>query len=234
MKSLYPTFFKTTTILTALMASTSVMAIEQGDILISARLLNITPDVGSNQVMSGGAPLAAPAGIDVDDGYSLGVDITYMVTNNFGVELMLDTSSKHDIQGTGNLAGVTVGDVTVLPPSIIALWHFMPSNNIRPYVGAGINYTMFFSESTTSQFTERLDTVVPGTTSTGLSVDDTFGVIVQAGVDVDINKDWYASFDAKYLDLDTTATVQRNGVDTATVDFDLNPLILGVGIGKRF
>ncbi len=224
-----------TAVLSALLVSTPLMAIEEGDILINARILNISPDVGSNQVMAGGAPLAAPAGIDVDDAYTLGVDITYMVTDNFGVELMLDTSSKHDIKGTGNLAGVDVGDVTVLPPSVIAVWHFMPANNIRPYVGAGINYTMFFSESTTSQFTSTIDAVAgPGVTSTGLSVDDTLSIVIQAGVDVDINKDWYVSFDAKYLDLDTTATVQVNGVDTATVDFDLNPLVLGVGVGTRF
>jgi len=235
MKSQCVKLFKTTTILSALLASTPLMAIDQGDILINARLLNIAPDVGSNQVMAGGAPLAAPAGIDVDDAYSLGVDITYMVTKNFGVELMLDTSSKHDITGTGNLAGVSVGDVTVLPPSVIAVWHFMPSNNVRPYVGAGLNYTMFFSESTTGQFTSTIDAVAgPGVTSTGLDVDDTLSVIVQAGVDIDINKDWYVSLDAKYIDMDTTATVQVNGTDTATVDFDLNPLILGVGVGTRF
>lgn len=225
----------TTAILSALFASTPLMAVEKGDYLVSARILNISPDVGSNQVMAGGSPLAAPAGIDVDSEYSLGVDITYMVTNNFGVELMLDTSSKHDITGTGNLSGVNIGDVTVLPPSLIALWHFMPNNNIRPYVGAGINYTLFFSESTTSEFTGTMDAVVgPGVTSTGLSVDDTFGLVAQVGVDIDINKDWFVTLDAKYVDLDTTATVQVNGADAATVDFDLNPLVLGVGVGTSF
>jgi len=236
MKNQYVTLFKTTTVLSTLIASTSVIAIGQDDILINARILNITPDVGGNQVITtAGAPLAAPAGIDVDDGYSLGVDITYMVTDNFGVELMLDTTSKHDVQGTGNLAGVSVGEVTVLPPSVIGVWHFTPASNIRPYVGAGLNYTMFLSEKTTAQFTSTMDSVVgPGVTSTGVSVDDTLSIVIQAGVDIDINQDWYVSLDAKYIDLNTTATVQVNGADAATVDFDLNPLVLGVGVGTRF
>lgn len=235
MKTPYLKFFKTTAILSALFASTPSMAIEQGNVLINARLLNIAPDVSSNQVMASGAALAPPAGIDVDDGYSLGVDITYMVNDNFGVELMLDTSSKHDIKGTGNLAGVSVGEVTVLPPSLIAVWHFMPKNNIRPYAGAGLNYTMFFSESTTGQFTNTMDAVAgPGVNSTDVSVDDALSLIAQVGVDIDINKDWYVSFDAKYIDMDTTATVKVNGVDTATIDFDVNPLVLGVGVGTRF
>ena len=219
----------------ALFVTMPVMAIEQGDILVNARLLNIAPDVSDNQVIASGSPLAAPAGIDVDDAYSLGVDITYMVTNNFGVELMLNTTSNHDIQGTGNLAGVKVGDITVLPPSLIAVWHFMPKNNIRPYVGAGLNYTLFFSGDTTGQFTSTMDSVLGGgVTSTDVSVDDKLSLIFQAGVDIDINSDWYISFDAKYIDMDTTATVEVNGVDAARIDFDLNPLILGFGVGMRF
>lgn len=239
-KNQKPKLLAASALFSAMFAAMPVMAIEKGDILVDARILNIAPDVGGNQVMAGGAPLAPPAGIDVDDANSLGVDITYMVTDNFGVELMLDTSSKHDITGTGNLSGVAVGDVTVLPPSLIAVWHFMPTNNIRPYAGAGINYTMFFSESTTGQFTNTIDAVAgsgagnPPVTSTGVSVDDTFAFVVQAGVDIDINKDWYVSFDAKYLDMNTTATIQANGSDVAKVDFDLNPLVLGIGVGTSF
>lgn len=237
--------FTATTLLSAMLASMPLQAVEKGDILLDVRILNISPNVGSNTITnmdgsqltdSTGAPVNA--GIDVDSANSLGIDITYMVTNNFGVELMLDTTSTHDITGTGDLAGIKVGEVTVLPPSLIAVWHFMPSNNIRPYVGAGINYTFFFSESTTSEFTSVVDAVATGgtgaVTSTGVSVDDAFGLVAQAGVNIDINKKWYVSFDAKYIDLDTTATVQANGADALKVDFDVNPLVLGIGIGTSF
>ncbi len=225
-----------TAIISVSLVSTPLMAVEQGDILVRARIINIAPDVGSNQILlNDGTPLAPPSGIDVDSATTLDIDFTYMVTNNFGVELLLDLTSKHDITGTGNLSGVNIGEVTVLPPSLIAQWHFMPANNIRPYAGAGINYTLFFSETTTDQFTSTIDAVAgPGVTSTGLSVDDAFGLVAQAGVDIDINKDWYVNFDAKYIALDTTATIQVNGVDTAKVDFDLNPWVFGVGIGTSF
>ena len=218
----------TTTVLTALLASTPLMAIEKGDILVNARILNVNPDIGSNDIKAPAGATAGLGGIDVDDANSLGVDITYMVTNNFGVELMLNTTSNHDVTGTGNIAGLNVGEVTVLPPSLIAVWHFMPSNNIRPYVGAGINYTFFFSEDTTSD----LDTGLGG--STGLDVEDAFGLVAQVGVDIDINKDWYVSLDAKYIDMDTDATITVNGAKAATVDFDVNPLVLGIGIGTSF
>ena len=177
-----------------------------------------------------GTPVLVPAGIDVDSAVTLDIDITYMFTNNFGVELLLDLTSQHDITGTGNASALgKIGEVTTLPPSLIAQYHFMPQNNIRPYAGAGINYTFFLSESTTDSLTNFL-----GAGSTGLKVDDSFGFVIQAGVDFDINKNWYWNLDAKYLFLDTTATITADGADVLKVDFDLDPLILGVGIGTRF
>ncbi len=235
----------TTMLLSAMVVSAPSLAIEKGDILLDLRFLNIAPNVGSNTItnMDGSqftdsTGAAVNAGIDVDSANTLGIDITYMVTNNFGVELMLDTFSKHDVTGTGDLAGVKIGDVSVLPPSLIAVWHFMPSSSIHPYVGAGINYTFFFSESTTSEFTQVIDNIATGGTggvrSTGLAVDDAFGIVVQAGVNFDIDDDWYVTVDAKYIDLDTTATIQANGADALKVDFDVNPLLLGVGVGTSF
>ena len=217
-----------TAIISAFLVSTPLMAVEQGDILVRARIINIAPDVGSNDITDMSGTSLGLGGIDVDDATTLDIDFTYMITNNFGLELLLDLTSKHDVKGAYGLPVQNVGDVTVLPPSLIAQWHFMPANNIRPYAGAGINYTFFFNESTTSE----LDTALGG--STGLSVDDAFGLVAQAGVDIDINKDWYINFDAKYIALDTTATIQVNGVDTAKVDFDLNPWVFGIGIGTSF
>ena len=218
----------------AMFASTPLVAgTEAGDILVRARVINIAPDVSSDDIkLNDGTSLGI--GVDVDDAATLDVDITYMYTKNFGVELLLAIPAKHDV----TVDGTKVGDVTVLPPALIAQWHFMPSNNIRPYAGAGINYTFFFSEETTSDLTAGLDDIVSGgagaVTSSGLDVDDAFGLVAQAGVDIDINKDWYINFDAKYIALDTTATISANGSKAATVDFDLNPWVFGVGVGTKF
>jgi outer membrane protein len=43
-----------------------------------------------------------------------------------------------------------------LPPALIAQWNFMPDNNVRPYAGAGMNYTIFFSKSTTNELSAAL------------------------------------------------------------------------------
>lgn len=111
----------------------------------------------------------------------------------------------------------------------------MPNNNIRPYAGAGINHTFFFDESTTNDFTSTMNSVLgSGVTSTGLDVEDEFGVVLQAGVDIDINKDWFFNADVKYISLEPTAKIKVNGVETAEVDFDLDPFVFGIGIGTKF
>jgi len=218
----------TATIAAALFSSMPVQAIEKGDILVRTRVININPDVNNDNKITlhnGGGPVSDPGtGLDVDDATTLDLDFTYMVTNNFGVELLLDLTSKHDITATGGFAGDRIGDVRVLPPSLIAQWHFLPSNNIRPYAGAGVNYTFFFDESTKSDWDKRLGG------KTKLSVDDTWGLVAQVGVDIDINKDWFFNIDAKYIQMNTSGVVKVNGVKTADVNFDVNPMVFGVGI----
>ena len=222
---------RTIALLTGVISSSSAFAVQQGDWLVRARLINVSPNVSSGEITDmAGAPAFAPSGIDVDAGVSLDIDITYMFTNNIGVELLLDIASKHDINATGSLAGLgKVGEVTTLPPALIAQYHFAPQSNIRPYAGAGINYTFFLSEKTTDSLTTGL-----GATSTGLKVDDTASLLIQAGVDIDIDEEWYFNVDAKYFFMDTTATISAAGADAAKVAFDLDPLVIGVGIGKRF
>ena len=216
---------------TALTSATPVIATQAGDILARARIINVSPDASSDQILLAGTntPFVADSAIDVDSKVTLDIDFTYFVTDNFGVELLLDISSKHDIQGAGSVAGLgKVGEVTVLPPALIAQYHFSPGRNIRPYAGLGINYTFFFSEETTA----ALDGAVGAPTD--LDVDDTFALVAQAGVDIDIDDELYFNIDLKYIDLDTTATINAGGAAAATVDFDLNPIVFGAGIGMRF
>jgi len=204
-------FLKTSVIFSALLSSSTALANQEGDILVRARLININPD-GDSEVL----------GLDVEDGYSLDIDFTYMVSRNFGIELLLDTTSTHRI----TLGGNDVISTRVLPPSLIAQYHFTPSGKIRPYVGAGINYTLFLDEEGEGILDDA-----------GIELDDSVGYVLQAGVDYDISNDWFFNVDIKYIDIDTTATITNSsalGVPKATDEVDVNPTILGVGIGTRF
>lgn len=206
--------------------SLPAQAYEAGDWVVRARLISVSPDEDSSAISATAVPGAvAGSGVSVDNDVVPEVDFTYMLTSNWGLELILATSD-HDASanGTLNVLG-NIADAKVLPPTLTLQYHFAPSSNIRPYAGAGINYTHFYDED-----------VGGGLDAPGASVDfdDSWGLALQAGVDVDINKEWFVNFDVKYIDIDTEATFKNTTLGTVTADVDIDPWVFGIGVGTTF
>ena len=61
-----------------------------------------------------------------------------------------------------------------------------------------------------------------------------FGFAVQAGVDFALNDRLFLNLDAKYIDIDTKARLDTTAAGTQRVKVNINPLVLGIGIGTRF
>ncbi|MDS4039845.1 MAG: OmpW family outer membrane protein [Candidatus Competibacter sp.] len=160
--------------------------------------------------------LAPGVDIDVDDGYSLGFNFTYMVNPNIGVELILALPFKHDIELTG--AG-KVADTLQLPPTLFLQYHFMPTGTVHPYAGIGLNYTFFFNEDTTGALS-----------GSSLSLDSSWGVAGELGIDIDVAPNWFVNATVMYIDIDTKAKL--DGVSLGTVAID--PWVVGLNIGTRF
>ena len=154
------------------------------------------------------------------------LDFTYMFSDHVGAELILATS-PHDLDGRSALAPVgKLADTMALPPTLTLQYHFMPEASVRPYVGAGINYTIFYNEDAS----RALETAIG---ATRVSAEDSFGYAVQAGFDVDLSEKVFLNVDVKYIDIDTTATL-RTGALVNRTDVSLDPLVFGVGLGMRF
>jgi outer membrane protein len=211
--------------------SMPVMALEEGDLLVRGRIININPSASSEDVYSsavGGK--VANTEVDVDDAYALDIDFTYMFTPNIGMELLLDTSSKHDIKGKGATLSPmgTILETRVLPPSLILQYHFMPDNPFRPYAGLGINYTMFFSSKATSSLNNGLGGIKD------VDLSSSFGWVAQIGMDYDLGNDLFFNLDVKYMDIDTKASFHSGALGHVSTKVDINPWVLGIGVGKRF
>lgn len=210
------------------------LATDAGDWLIRGRLINIKPDSRSDNVTSsttGGS--VDNTSVEVDSAYTLDIDITYMITPNIGMELLLDLSSEHDINSEGSLlqtlAPGNIITTRVLPPALILQYHFMPNSMARPYLGVGFNYTYFFDEKTTGS----LDSGLGGVSD--VSLDSSFGWVAQIGVDYDMGNDWFLNADLKRMDISTTATFSNpSNLGDVSVDVDIDPWVIGIGIGKRF
>ena len=153
---------------------------------------------------------------DVDNAYVPEVDLTYFFTDHVAAELIAATAEYSIKAGTND-----VGDTWILPPTLTLQYHFTPDNQFSPYIGAGINYSLFYGED-------------EGTGFNDLDVDGGFGYAVQAGFDYWINDNWGLNFDAKYVDLEVDVDVNLGATALSAHNVDLNPWIIGAGISYRF
>lgn len=176
---------------------------------IRVRAISVTPDESSTIGTIGGQAT-------VDSSIVPELDITYFWSDHFATELILATS-KHKVGARGtSLGNLDLGHTWVLPPTLTFQYHINPHGDFRPYVGAGINYTIFHSEN-------------KGAVNS-ISYKDSFGFALQAGTDIKIDDNWVFNLDVKKLFLDTDVTV--NG--TVKADVNLNPWVFGAGFGYRF
>ena len=141
------------------------------------------------------------------------LDISYFLSPNMAVELILTVPQKHTLSSSA--LGGPIGTLKHLPPTLLAQYHFTGNSGFKPYVGAGINYTRFSSVN------------LPA----GVDIDrNSFGAALQVGVDMPLSGNMYLNFDVKKVYLSTDVTVA--GADVGS--FKVNPLLVGVGLGWRF
>ncbi|MEO1137561.1 MAG: OmpW family outer membrane protein, partial [Pseudomonadota bacterium] len=186
------------------------------------RAIMVSPTEESSPIQPG----FPDATVSVDDAIVPELDFTYFLTDNIGAELILATS-PHDISGEGSLAGLgEIADSMVLPPTLLLQYHFAPDAAFRPYVGFGVNWTIFYSEDAKAPL---VDAVGP----TSVDIDDSFGWAAQVGFDIPVSERVFFNADVKYIDIDTTATLNSGGTIN-TVDVELDPFVFGVGFGMKF
>ncbi len=199
---------------TALTAG-SALALEKGDWIGRLGVSYISPDSSSDPV-----PGITGSGVEASSSTSATFNIGYMVTDQLAIDLLAAWPFTHDIKGTGSIAGLgKIGETRQLPPTLSLQYHFSPRANLRPYVGAGINLTTFF------------DTEAKGALAgASLRLHSSVGFALQAGVDYDLNNDWFMYGDVRYMDINTDASL-NGGPD---FEVEINPWIFAVGIGTTF
>jgi outer membrane protein len=153
------------------------------------------------------------AGLDVDNQWAPELDFTYFFNKNLAVELILATA-RHEV----TLNGSSLGKLSVLPPTLTLQYHFTDLGAFKPYIGAGGNVTWFYNVGLQAG-TATLDV-------------DTYSVggALQAGLDYEIQKNWYLNADVKYLWISTD--VKAGGATLTNLKID--PWVWGIGIGYRF
>jgi outer membrane protein len=218
--------------LAAALAGGSLMAqaYEKGDFVLRLGAVNVDPDSDSSDINLPGVPTL---NTEVDDDTQFGIIPMYMVTDHVGIELLAATPFEHDITLNGKGVNLNAGSTKHLPPTITAQWYPRGGKEgWQPFLGVGVNYTVFFDEKTDKQLDDTLNAIL-GATKVDLDLDNSFGLSAQAGVDIPFYKDWALSLAVWYIQIDTNATVKT---DVGNVHFntDINPFVYHVGIAHRF
>jgi outer membrane protein len=214
-------------IFTALLASAGMASpafAEQGDLLVRVRGIMVAP----NESSGGITPTFPAEKVKVSNSVMPEIDFTYMLTKHVGAELILATT-KHDASGkTGTTGSIgKLASTWVLPPTLTLQYHFAPDGPIRPYVGAGVNYTIFYSEKASS----GLEAAVG---KADVHMSSSFGYALQAGFDVPLSERTFLNFDVKYIDMDTNSRLATTALGEQRVRIHIDPLVVGVGVGMRF
>ncbi|MDN2665957.1 outer membrane protein OmpW [Vibrio sp. 14N.309.X.WAT.E.F5] len=206
----------------AALMSTNVLAHKEGDFIIRAGAATVSPNDSSGAVLDN-----SDLEFSVDSNTQLGLTFGYMFTDNISFEVLAASPFSHNISvnGLGKVA-----DTKHLPPTFMVQYYFgQASSDFRPYVGAGINYTVFFDES--------LNGTGKSAGLSDLSLDDSWGLAANIGIDYMLNEDWFLNASVWYADIGTTAKYKQtvNGTTTQySTDVDIDPWVFMIGGGYNF
>ena len=185
--------------------SSAANAYEKGDWLLRVGVGNVDPKSSNGLIAS------------VDSGTALVFNGTYFFTPNLGFEILAATPFSHDVKLAAD--GTKVGKTKHLPPTFSLQYHFDTQNAFKPYVGAGLNYTLFFDEETSGPLA-----------GSSLKLDDSFGLAAQLGTDYNISDTMFVNLDVRWIDINTDAELDGAALEEVEID----PLVYSLTFGWRF
>ena len=210
-----------------LLATTGASAQSAGSLMLRLGATQIKPNVSSGDLT---APSFAGTKVDIRSNTQLGGGLTYMLTDNFAIDVPLALPFKHDIVGAGAIAGVgKIGEVRALPITVLGQYRFFSATSpFRPYLGAGLTYARFYKARSTA----ALSALTGGTPAnpTTLSVKSKLAATVQLGASFAFSERWFVDANVTRTFLKTRTTLSTG----QTLDAKLNPDSIGIAVGYLF
>ncbi|MBK6361084.1 MAG: OmpW family protein [Comamonadaceae bacterium] len=219
--------FKLSLVALALVAGSAAQAQSAGTWMARVGAIGLYPQVSSGNL----SPPAFPnTQTDVSSDWTLGGGVTYMITDNWSVDVPLALPFTHTLTGAGAIAGVgTIGTTKALPLTVWGQYRFGEAKAaFRPYLGAGLTYAYFYDENATN----TLNALSGGTPSnpTTFSIESKFALGVQAGATYAFNERWFLDGMVGYTWLKNTTTLSTGQTQPMT----LNPVSVAISVGYKF
>ncbi|MDP3404177.1 MAG: OmpW family outer membrane protein [Brevundimonas sp.] len=186
----------------------------KGDWIVTGRLTDVSS--GADDAITTAAGAASGLNVEVGNSVMPTLGFTYFLTDTLSVEAILG-ATRHEIRAQGGTTDVAVHETWVLPPVVTLQYRPLPAARVSPYVGAGINYMLFFGGDNRNGFDVKLD--------------DGFGYALQAGADVAVSGPWTVNLDVKKVWFNTDASINSGALRS---DVNLDPWVVSVGVGRKF
>lgn len=202
-----------------------VLAAEPGTWTLKGGVGTVAPK-GSNLTFSDEIDTIT---IHVDDGTSFTLSATYMFTENWGFEVLAAAPFEHDIKASveGSVGKAKIGSTKHLPPTFSAIYHFAPDATFQPYIGVGVNWTLFSSTK-----------LVPELAADGLidlDLDDSVGVATVIAGDWMLSDKLLLSIEARWINIESDAKLIIDGGDDLPIGtVEIDPWVYAIYLGYRF
>jgi len=201
---------------------------------VNIGVIHANPNSDTSKIKFSADGTDTPYGLSVGSDTQLGITLDYALNDNWVVELIAATPFSHDISGEEGLEGADLGSVKHLPPTLLAQYHFSDASSaFRPFVGAGLNYTMFFDEQASSTLTDFVNDNI-GAGNVDLKLDDSFGLAAQVGFNYMLDQQFGIHAVATYMDIDSDADVLLNNKAILTSSVAIDPMVFMLGMKYKF
>jgi outer membrane protein len=224
----------------SLIAATTLLGCPAAMAQYTVQLGGAYVDPNSSATTSAGplTPLGALS-LTVKPQSTLFFSVARQLTDNWNVQLALGLPPVHDVAfkvanavalpaSVAAQDGAVIGKVTQVAPTLFANYRFGASDSaLRPFVGLGVNYTLFDPAETTA----ANDAINGGPTRIKLS--DSWGLAWQAGVTYQFDKKWSVTGAYSSADVKTTVTTNTLGIERK-IDVTLDPAVFTLAVGYSF
>jgi outer membrane protein len=211
---------------TALTTTSAAPGYSAGDIVVRVALTGVLPLTPSSHIDAIGGSVGA------SDAMMPEVDLSYFVTDNISLQAIA-TSTRHEL--TANNTALTpllgskidLGSTYVLPPAVVAAWHFMPHAVFDPYVGIGIDVLWPYDTQENKATLGGVQVVQK------LGLGNAVGPVFNVGFDYNVSGPWFINFDYKQV-INTVDARIHTALGLVKANVDLDPAVISLGVAYRF
>lgn len=230
------------TAIASLLLASGAASAAAGSFAVNIGFGTVAPETNSNYLNTVETVAGLPSdstSTDVNSNTQLALTFNYYLTDSVAFELWTASPFTHEIEvksSSSVVNGLTAGETKHLPPTLLAQYHFFDgSAKLRPFVGAGINATIFFEEEVNSLDGAFTDLGLIGADDKlSLDLDTSYGLALQAGVNYKIDNKWGIHAMAAWADISADGYVKLNGEDLQKVEVELDPIVFILAARYKF